>query len=550
MRTSRDGFAVVNSLLRADTSRRSLLRGIVWSGAAMTALQLRPWSRVAPAYAQQPKRGGTIKIGSWINIDTLDPHNTTSIVATAIHNNIYNGILKVAYDGKEVTFVPDLATEWEIVGDREHVFRFRKGVTFHNGDPFTARDVQWNLERVKDPKQSPIHAWKLKLLENIAILDDHTVRLTFAKPYPFLRVAFTGSTGRAGTMVSPKAVEQWGKDYGRHPVGTGPFKFVEWKEADFIALERHAQYFEMGDDGKALPYLDKVLFKIIIEPSTLIAAVQTGEVDSLNNAAPQFVALLRKNPNLQVQTLVGGNWRHISFNCAKEPFSDVNLRRAVAYAINREEILKQVQFDEGIVAHGPISPPMTGFYDSEFESGKNGQYYDFELAKEFLKKSRYPNGTEALLLSGNSGWAPRQAEVIQAQLAKLGIKVNISLNDFPTFRKRWLEERQWDIVQGQWDADLDPDETLFPELHSKETWNAGKWNNPEFDRLVELAQVEADQKQRKQYYNEAVKIIVDEAPAAVILHENEQKILAKYVRGFQPIPVNATDMHRVWLDKA
>jgi peptide/nickel transport system substrate-binding protein len=549
MRTSRDGFAVVNSLLRADTSRRSLLRGMVWSGAATTALQLRPWSLVAPAYAQQPKRGRTIKIGSWTNIDTLDPHNTTSIVATAIHNNIYNGILKVAYDGKDVKFVPDLATEWEIVGDRVHVFRFHKGVTFHNGDPFTAKDVQWNLERVKDPKQSPIHAWKLKLLENTEILDDHTVRLTFAKPYPFLRVAFTGSTGRAGTMVSPKAVEQWGKDYGRHPVGTGPFKFVEWKEADFIALERHAQYFEMGDDGKPLPYLDKVLFKIIIEPSTLIAAVQTGEVDSLNNAAPQFVALLRKNPNLQVQTLVGGNWRHISFNCAKEPFSDVNLRRAVAYVINREEILKQVQFDEGIVAHGPISPPMTGFYDSEFESGKNGQYYDFELAREFLKKSRYANGTEAMLLSGNSGWQPRQAEVIQAQLARLGIKVSISLNDFPTFRKRWLEERQWDIVQGQWDADLDPDETLFPELHSKETWNAGKWNSPEFDRLVEQAQVEADQKQRKQYYNEAVKIIVDEAPAAVILHENEQKILAKYVRGFQPIPVNATDMHRVWLDK-
>jgi peptide/nickel transport system substrate-binding protein len=193
---------------------------------------------------------------------------------------------------------------------------------------------------------------------------------------------------------------------------------------------------------------------------------------------------------------------------------------------------------------------MTGFYDAEFESGKNGQYYDFELAREFLKKSRYANGTEAMLLSGNSGWQPRQAEVIQAQLARLGIKVSISLNDFPTFRKRWLEERQWDIVQGQWDADLDPDETLFPELHSKETWNAGKWNNPEFDRLVELAQVEADQKQRKQYYQEAVQIIVDEAPAAVILHENEQKILAKYVRGFQPIPVNATDMHRVWLDKA
>jgi peptide/nickel transport system substrate-binding protein len=550
MLKSRDGFAVVNGLLRTEATRRSVLKVLGASTVGLAAWQAMPFNPVPLALAQQPKRGGTIKIGSWQNIDTLDPHNTTNIVATAIHNNIYNGILKVAYDGKEVGFVPDLAKEWEIVGDRVHVFRFHQGVTFHNGAPFTAQDVQWNLERVKDVKQAPIHAWKLKLLEKIEVLDDHTVRLTFEKPYPFLRVALTGSTGRAGTIVSRQAVEQWGKDYGRHPVGTGPFKFVEWKEADAILLERNPQYFELGADGKPLPYLDKVHIRFIIEPSTLVAAVQAGEVDGINNAAPQFVGLLRKHPNLNVYTLVGGNWRNIAFNCAKEPFNDINLRQAVAYGINREEILKQVQFGEGVVAYGPISPPMTGFYDPEFGKNKEGQYYDFERAKEFLKKSRYANGTEVLLLSGNAGYAPRQAEVLQAQLAKLNIKANISLNDFPTFRKRWLEEKQWDIVQLQWDADLDPDETLFPELHSTETWNAGRWINPEFDRLVELAQVEADQKKRKQYYDEAVKVLIAETPSAIILHENEQKIFAKYVKGFQPIPVNAIDMHRVWLDKA
>ena len=550
MPQSRDGFTVVNEQLRVAISRRAALKTLAWSGAGFAALQAMPFGTVPLVYAQQPKRGGTIKIGSFTNIDTLDPHNTTNIAATAIHNNIYSGILKITYDGKEVKFVPDLAQEWEIVGDRVHVFRFHKGVTFHNGDPCIAQDIQWNLERVKDVKQAPIHAWKLKLLEKIELLDDHTVRLTFEKPYPFLRVAFTGSTGRAGTIVSRRAVEQWGKDYGRHPVGTGPFKLVEWKEADFIALERNPNYFEMGADGKPLSYLDKVLIKFIIEPSSLIAAVQTGEVDGINNAIPQFVALLRKNPNLNVYTLVGGNWRNITFNCAKEPFNDINLRKAVTYGINREEILKQVQFGEGVIAYGPISPPMTGFYDPEFGKKKEGQYYDFELAQSYLKKSRYPNGTEALLLSINSGYGPREAEVLQAQLAKLGIKVNISLNDFPVFRKRWLEERQWDLVQLQWDADLDPDETLFPELHSKETWNAGRWINAEFDRLVELAQVEPDQQKRKQYYNDAVKVLIEEVPSAIILHENEQKVFAKYVKGFEPIPVNAINMHSVWLDKA
>ena len=413
MRKSRDGFAVVNAQLQMETTRRSVLKALGMSAAGLAAWHAAPLSTVPLALAQQAKRGGMIKIGSYTNIDTLDPHNTTSIVATAIHNNIYNGILKITYDGQEVKFVPDLAQEWEISGDRVHVFRFRKGVTFHNGDPFTAKDVQWNLERVKDTKQSPIHAWKLKLLEKIEVLDDHTVRLTFEKPYPFLRVAFTGSTGRAGTIVSASAVEKWGKEYGRHPVGTGPFKFVEWKEADFILLERNPQYFEMGADGKPLPYLDKMHIKIIIEPSTLVAAVQAGEVDGINNAAPQFVPVLRKHPNLQVYTLVGGNWRNIAFNCAKEPFNDMNLRKAVAYGINREEIVTQVQFGEGIVAYGPISPPMTGFYNPEF--GKQQGRAVLRLLHWRRISSKNPAIRTALKSSCSAlmpAFAPRQAEVI------------------------------------------------------------------------------------------------------------------------------------------
>src|SRR5262245_66215547 len=147
MPQSRDGFTVVNEQLRSAISRRAALRTLAWSGAGFAALQAMPFGTVPLVYAQQPKRGGTIKIGSFTNIDTLDPHNTTNIAATAIHNNIYSGILKITYDGKEVSFVPDLASEWEIVGDRVHVFRFRKGVTFHNGDPLTAQDVKWNLDR-------------------------------------------------------------------------------------------------------------------------------------------------------------------------------------------------------------------------------------------------------------------------------------------------------------------------------------------------------------------------------------------------------------------
>jgi peptide/nickel transport system substrate-binding protein len=546
---SRDGFEVVNELLREDVNRRAVLKALGWSAAGLAAGTV-PIGRPSLAHAQAPKRGGTIKIGSFQNIDTLDAHNTTFITACGIHNNIYNGLLKIASaDGKSVEFKPELAREWEIQGDRIHVFRLHKGVTFHNGDPCTAAEVKWNLERVKDKSQAPIHAWKLGLLEAIETPDPHTLKLHFTKPYPFLRVAFTGSTGRAGTILNPRAVKERGKAYGRNPVGTGPFKFVEWKEGDYILLEKNPNYWETDASGGKLPYLDKVMIKFIVEPSTLVAALKTGEVDLVNSVAPQFVGDLRKDPKLTALSAVGGNWQCMHLNLAREPFNDGALRKAVAFAVDRKEILERVEFGEGIVGHGPVSPPMGGFYDAAFESGKNGQYHDLEQARALMKQAKY-DGREVLLLSLNSGTAPRRSEAIQAQLAKIGIKVRIELADAPTFRRRWLQERQWDLVQIVWDADLDPDETLYPELHSGEAWNAGKWANKDFDRAVELAREENDFKKRKKHYEDAVKAIVDDTPVVVLLHVNEQKVLHKYVKGFQMIPAGLINMHTVWLDRA
>ena len=544
---SQDGFEVVNRMVREDAaSRRQVLKALGWSAAGLAAGV--PFGVPGPAFAQKPKTGGTLKIGSWQNIDTLDPHQTTFITACGIHNNIYNGLLKITSpDGKGVDFKPELAREWEIQGDRVHVFRLHKGVTFHDGQPCTAAEVKASLERVKDKAQSPIHAWKLELLEHIETPDPLTVKMHFSKPYPFLKVALTGSTGRAGTIVSVKAAKEKGKAYGRSPVGTGPFKFVEWKESDYILLEKNPNYWD-SQDGQKLPYLDKLLIKFIIEPSTLVAAVKTGEVDGINNVAPQFIADLRKDPKLNVFSAVGGNWRCMHFNFAKEPFTDKALRKAVTFAIDRKEIVDKVEFGEAIVAHGPISPPMGAFYDRAFETGKNGQYFDLEQAKALMKQSKHAGGVDVSLLVGNAGTNPRQAEVVQAQLAKIGVRVKIEIADAPTFRRRWLQERQWDLVQLQWDADLDPDETLYPELHSTEAWNAGKWVSKAFDLAVEGARAEADVKKRKKFYDDAVKAMLEDAPVAIVLHAHEQKVFAKRVKGFQMIPAGLIDMHYVWLD--
>jgi peptide/nickel transport system substrate-binding protein len=509
-----------------------------------------PLSIPTPALAAKPKTGGTIQLAWDGPPDILDPHKTTYLRAVQIHNNIYNGILRITYDGKDVRFEPELATQWELKSDTDHVFHLRQGVTFHNGDAFTAKDVKWSWERVANRDISPIHYWKMEQMQTIEVIDDYTIRLILKQPDPFMTVAQTGSTGRAGTIVNQRAVEAAGKDYGRKAaVGTGPFKFVEWIENDRVVLERYASYWEKDADGNRLPYLDKVVVKIVPEQSTALAAVTTGELDGWNSLPYQFASVLRKNPEIEVYTLTGGNYIRLGMNLTRPPFEDKKVRQAISYAINREEIVQQVFFGEAIVAHGPISPPMTAYYDREFESGKNGQYYDLDKAKALMQASTYPQGATIEYIANPTTFQPRIAQIIQAQLAKVDLKVEINMFEDATWRKRWLEGEFAMVLTSPW-ADLDPDETIYPQFHTGEKWNEGKWSNAEFDRQVEGARGTFDVATRKAAYDKAVAILVEECPSVFIAHVNEHKVLAKYVQGFQPIPADLMNMHTVWLNKA
>ncbi len=548
---SKDGFQVANTWLQNPVNRRTFLQALGYGGLGLTAGSLLSLSAPGSAFAEKPKYGGTIQLAWRGNVDILDPHKTTYLTAVQVHNNIYNGILRITYDGKKVRFEPELAKEWEIRSDTDHVFHLRKGIKFHNGDDFTAKDVKWSWERVANREISPIHYWKMGQMKSIEIIDDYTIRLLLNKPDPFMTVAQTGSTGRAGTILNQRAVEAAGADYGRRAaIGTGPFKFVEWIENDRIILERNPEYWESDADGNRLPYLDKVIIKIVPEPSTALAALTTGEVDGYNGAPYQFVSTLRANPNLTVYTLTGGNYVRLGLNVTRPPFDDKKVRQAVSFAINREEIIQQVFFGEAIVAHGPISPPMSDYYDPEFESGTNGQYYDLEKAKALMKESKYPQGATGVEYIANpAGIQPRIAQIIQAHLDKIGIKVEIKMFEDATWRQKWLNAEHHMVLTTPW-ADLDPDETIYPQFHTGEKWNDGRWSNAEYDRQVEIARSTMDVKTRKEAYDKAVAILVEECPAVFIAHVNEHKIMAKYVKGFQPIPADLVNLHTVWLDKA
>lgn len=534
-----DHKAALAATLAGGLSRRGLLKaagaGLLSAGAA------------GLAHAQAaPKKGGTLTL-AWLEaIDTLDPHLTSSSGSIKIINNVFNGLLKVDYDGKTVSFAPDLAEKWDMPDEKTHVFKLRAGVKFHNGDPCDAEAVKWSLQRVQSPALKSPHAWKLELLEAIDVVDPVTVRLRFRKPYAFLPVALTGSTGRAGTIVSKRAVEAAGAGFGRAPVGTGPFRLVGWKENDSIELQRNPDYFEAG-----LPYLDRVVIRLIKEPSAGVAALMSGQVDGLSVCPFQFIPQLRKSPNLQVFGQVEGNYAFLGMNNKRAPFNDIALRQAVAFAIDRNLIVQQSYFGEAIPAYSCISPPMTQFYDPAIGKSARGQFLDLARAKAARAKAKDQGEIQPVYIvtdgfTGSGGLGTRNAQLIAPMLAQIGIKPKIELVD----RAVWLQRRNagdFDLYDEAWVADLDPDETITPEWSTGRPWNYVGYTNPKFDAAVKAAAETTQVATRRKLYVEAEDVLMADAPLAVLAHMKVFKILSRKVQGFEYVPADLLDLHRVSL---
>ncbi len=533
--TQIDHKKILAERLSARLGRRAVLKGLGAGIVAATAGGSFP----AVARAQQ---SGHLKIASVKVIDTLDPHFTGFLSAIQIINNIHNGLLKITYDGDMVQFEPDLAETWDLEDERTHVFKLREGVMFHDGTPCDAEAVKFSLLRVKEGEPASPHAWKLALLDEIEVVDPLTVKLKFSQPYAFLPVALNGSTGRAGTIVSPAAVQKYGADYGRNPVGTGPFKFVSWRENDAIELEANPDYFEPG-----LPKLEKVTFVLMREASTALAALMSGQIHGMTDCPMQLVDQVDAFPNATLYGEIEGNYTFVGMNCKRAPFDDINLRRAVAWALDRDTLVKQAYFGRAQQAYTPISPPMTGYFDPDIATSGRGQWFDLEKAKEFRAKAANQGEIEVTYMMAERGpVGTRVAQTVAPMLAQIGIKANLELIEPAS----WVQRRNagdFDLYDFEWVADLDPEETLYPEWKSDGSWNFGGWNQPEFDKLCEQASVELDIPTRASLYHQAEDLLMDEAPCAMMVHMPIYKVLSNEVKGFNYIPADLVNLHTVSL---
>jgi len=344
----------------------------------------------------------------------LDVRKGTDVTGLNICKQLYNGLMNYDPDGNMFADLAEAAPEQP--DDVTYIFKLRKGVQFHGGyGEMTAEDVVYSFDTIRgvgDQKGTFLSA-VVRPLDKAEAIDSHTVKFTMKSPYGDFLDACT-----LCKIVSKNASEERGKDFTRQPIGTGPFEFVEWVKDDHITLKRFDDYFTEG-----VPSLDGVYVQIIPDDTVKVTNLITGQVDMIKEIPPRNLAQLKQTPGIVVGQRTGTQCEQLYFNCAVEPFNDVNARRAVSYAIDRESIAEKVFFGMAQPAKAMLTEeqmPLKKFSDDMVNVN-----YDPEKAKGFLKASSMPDGFEFTCMTTGQGWFVEQLTVMQANLAEVGITMHI-----------------------------------------------------------------------------------------------------------------------------
>jgi peptide/nickel transport system substrate-binding protein len=498
---------------------------------ALTVLLLLAAGAGAPAHAQV--RGGTIRIGTDADNTTMDPHRSTAAVDRQVYNNVYGKLVDI--DAK-FGIVPQLAQSWEIRGGGlTYVFKLRHGVKFHDGSDFNAEIVKWNFERMRDPALASPRRSEIAPVKDVRVVDPYTVEITLTAPFaPFLSVL----SDRAGMMVSKAAVEKYKDDFARNPVGTGPFRFVEWVKDDHMTLRRFDGYWEKG-----LPYLDEVIYRPIPDSSVRFTAMRTGQVDVMHQIAPKDVQAARAERGLTVSEIPSLWWQGIHLNNQVAPFNNRAIRQAMWYAVDRSVIQRVVYYGQGAVAWSPFPPSMWAM-DREFSDWKR----DPAKAKAKLAEGGLPNGFGFTIKGWNQPTQIQELQIVQAQLKELGVDMKIELLEFGKLLAD-LNSHNFVALRIGWSGRPDPDGNAHVFLHSKGGLNRVRYANPKMDELLDQARAESDTGKRKALYTQVSRLAAEDAPYIWLHHDAEIKVWGSQVKGFEHIGDGMIRLKGVWLEK-
>ncbi|MCC0023135.1 MAG: ABC transporter substrate-binding protein [Hyphomicrobiaceae bacterium] len=517
-----------------------LFKGI----AALTFAVVAALGFVAPATAQTPPN--VLVVGQIAEPAALDPHTVTAVNDFRILMNIYDGLVR--YKSGTLEVEPALATSWDISDDgTEYTFHLRDGVKFHDGTDFNAEAVKFNFDRMlKD--DHPYHdtgpfplSFFFSSISEVTAIDPLTVKFTLSEPYaPFLsNLAYP-----TGLIVSPAAVEQYGKDFGRHPSGTGPFKFVEWQSNARVVVERNDDYW----DGA--PALDAVIYRPITDANTRVAEMLSGGLDLMVEVPPDNVATFSNDPNFTVYEQAGPHLWFLILNAKDGPFANKEVRQAVNYAVNKQALVDNVLQGTATVASGPTPPAFNWAYDETLDPYP----YDPDKARQMIKDAGFEGAEVTFLVTeGGSGMLDPipMGTAIQADLEAVGLKVKIETYEWNTFLgivNPGLEGKG-DMAEMAWMTN-DPDTLPFLALRT-EAWpdkggfNSGYYSNPKVDELLEAARKSTDQAERASLYKQMQEIVYDDAPWLFVANWKQNAVTTSRVKNFALQPSFLLDLRKV-----
>ncbi len=461
-----------------------------------------------PVSATMPPSGPFVNkpflIALNVEPDSLDIHDSFSNASLGTDKLIYEGL--VSLDDK-MRLVNLLAESWEASDDaKEFTFRLKKGIKFHDGEPFNADAVKQSFDRVlaADAKLKR-HGYFSAAIDHVEVIDDGTVKLV-AK-YPFAAMVAT-IAHPAGGIASPAAIKKYGADFGTHPVGTGPYRFVEWVRGDHITLEANPDYW----DKTIGPAVSRITVKGIAEPSALGIAVQSGDAQFAGPLNAPQAQQLKSASGVEVQQNESISLYWITLNNTKKPFDDKRVRQALNYAVNKEEVLKAAELGFGTIADAPLGPLVWGYH-------KVGTYpYDPEKAKSLLAEAGYPNGFKSVLWT--SAASKNRAVAVQGQLAKVGVQVEVVQMESAALTAETakpVDQSQIQMLVSNWSPSTgDADWGLRP-LYTKDQWPpAGAtysfYTNPEVEKAIQQGLQLVDPEKRKEAYARAQELIWEDAP--------------------------------------
>ncbi|MDR3372691.1 MAG: ABC transporter substrate-binding protein [Ancalomicrobiaceae bacterium] len=461
----------------------------VYRSAAVAAALI--WSTSTFAAPPDPD---TLIVGIASDPVTLDPGLMASYFEVAVQFNVHEALVSQRPD---LSLEPGLAS-YECPDPTTYDFKLRPGLTFHDGTPIDAAAAKFNLDRLLDPATGSPRRPELEPIDSVTVTGPLTFEVKLKHPFaPLLQILAL----RAGMLISPTALKALGPDFAAHAVGAGPYKVVSWTKNSELVLERFDGYWR----GPAP--IKRIVFRPMPDETVRLMNLRSGALQLVDSVPAQSLSNVTGDPTLALKQTSGLGFNAFSFNTTRPPFSDRDVRRAFTLAVDRSVIQHAVYFDTATIAYGAIPPGAAWAYDPAFAPLKT----DLPAARALLAKTGLALPIAVSLTVTNDLAQVRAAEILQAQAARAGFKVDIQRTDL-TSLITLLKRRTFDLAISPWSGRSDPDGNLFGFFTRSGSANFSGYSSPSVDDLLQKGRTALDLTTRARLYRQAEAEIAEDAP--------------------------------------